>query len=532
VRYALRSGIARGIIGGWTRALYRQLDARLGRYRQQQQALARRYHLEGCEPEPYGEATRARIGALAADCREPGHFAWTSGTTRDPKQIFYPRSRLRALQRAYLEQVLLVYDYVGLTRPAFYFLGSMAPDDSISGLMARHPVRGALAQCVLSETIVHVPEVARLADRYSQAALHLALLLASEPVLIASVNPSSLCALLDQVHRAWGDIRAELVAILQEDWLAALRRRLGPAMEPRVARARRLCQEPECPAVSELLPELRVVYCWDGGYVRPFVDLLREQLAAIQARFMPMFSLSTETVAYQIYPRLTTEGGLPLYPGVCYEFLPAGEEGRPARVLRPWELAAGEHYLMLVSDAYGLRRYRTEDLFDCLGSYGSAPILRFVGRAGLNYSFTGEKITDQQLLAAYGIVRDRFRLEGVHFACFPKRNPGGIPGYLFACSPQGERQLPAELRPECFDEALMEVNREYAGKRESGRLTMPEVVALPYEELAARLLAPDPDGGCSSVAQFKLLPLYRVCWEDISGGGVQEDGVTARGKGR
>src|SRR5436305_4155932 len=80
-------------IGLWVRWLYLRLWFRLHNYRRSQTALARHYHLDGLPPEPYGDSTRARIIRLAEESNGEKQFAWTSGTTRAPKQILYPARR-------------------------------------------------------------------------------------------------------------------------------------------------------------------------------------------------------------------------------------------------------------------------------------------------------------------------------------------------------------------------------------------------------------------------------------------------------
>lgn len=509
----LRSTAARVVIRGWLWWLYVLLRVRLARYQQDQKSLARRYALEGCEPEPYGETVKQRILARAERHYGPKQFAWTSGTTREPKQIFYPRLRLRTLQQTYVAQAILAYRHAGLGRPAFYFLTSMASDHSVSGLLAREPLPWWLARYILCDSIVHVPEVSKLADRYPQDALHLALLLLSAPVLIAMANPSSLYVILDHARRDWDRMRQQMTSILDEGWLPEFKRRRGPTVRAREAEVRALLARDSCPPVKDLLPELQMNYCWDGGYVEPFIENLRQQLADIQPMFRPMFSMSTETVAYVIYPDVSTNAGLPIYPGVCYEFIQEGHDPLANNLLKPWQLQVDHRYLLVVSDAYGLKRYLTNDLFECVGMVRRTPLLRFAGRAGLSYSFTGEKITDQQLLEVY----ESLRRPGLSFTCFPKLNKGSVPGYLFVCLIENHAVRQHDLSTDAFDQALMKINEEYASKRKSGRLARPEVVTCSYEQLVGKVLRSDPRYTGASPAQFKLLPLYQVFWEQVAG---------------
>jgi len=518
----LRSCVACVVIRLWLGWLYLLLFIRLVRYRKDQEILLCRYGLKGCEPEPYGESTRKRILEHADKYKSPKDFAWTSGTTHDPKQIFYPKQRLRELQQTYVAQAILAYRHANLERPGFYFLTSMASDHSVSGLLAREPLPWWLARYILCDSIVYVPAVARLMDRYPQDSLHLTLLLLCEPALIAMANPSSLYAILDHAQRDWNRVRAQITEILTNDWLPEFRKQMGPAIEPREIRLRQQLQSNSCPSIKELLPELRMIYCWNGGYVQPFIDNLQQQLKDIKPLSRPMFSMSTETVAYLIYPNVSLDGGLPIYPGVCYEFIQVGNDPVAQHLLKPWELRSGQQYMMVVSDAYGLKRYQTNDLFECIGFKRQTPLLRFQGRAGLGYSFTGEKITDQQLLEVYEIIRRKIEIPGATFTCFPKLNKGGIPGYVFVTDIRSGSPHP--ITAEMFDEILMKINEEYAGKRQSGRLAKPEVIMHSYDQLVSKLTRSDSRYARASVAQFKPLPLYQVFWESLVShekGGIQ-----------
>ncbi len=259
----------------------------------------------------------------------------------------------------------------------------------------------------------------------------------------------------------------------------------------------------------------RIVYAWEGGYVQPFIDRLRGQLADLGPQFYPMFSLSTETVAYEIYPRVSTAGGLPIHPGVCYEFLGLDDSPSASSLRNPWDLEVDRSYEMVVSDAYGLLRYRTEDVFVCLGFEDRTPLLRFLGRVGLAYSFTGEKITADQLQLVYERARRERGAGGAVLTCFPALNPGGIPGYVFVACPEAGDRLPDSLSAAAFDRALSEINQEYASKQQSGRLAPPSLITERCDRLSAAVMDSDRRYDGSNPQQFKLLPLYQTYWETI-----------------
>jgi hypothetical protein len=98
---------------------------------------------------------------------------------------------------------------------------------------------------------------------------------------------------------------------------------------------------------------------------------------------------------------------LPTARKVLYESLPEEAEAEPPNLVEPQALQPGALYEMVVSDASGLKRYRMGDLFACHRLVGGLPDLRFMRRSGLSYSFTGEKLTEQQVIAAIDRLRSQ-----------------------------------------------------------------------------------------------------------------------------
>jgi hypothetical protein len=114
-----------------------QMRRRVARYPADQLALAERYRVRDHEPRVYDDVVRAQIERAASACREPYELVMTSGTMAQPKQLLYPLSRARALQRTYMRQVLLACDHAGVDRLAGYFVTNLAPDRSLGALLAR-----------------------------------------------------------------------------------------------------------------------------------------------------------------------------------------------------------------------------------------------------------------------------------------------------------------------------------------------------------------------------------------------------------
>lgn len=271
-------------------------------------------------------------------------------------------------------------------------------------------------------------------------------------------------------------------------------------------------------SLDAIAPAVHTYVCWTGGYVQPFLDRLAIELPAPRYRLLPMYSMSTETPETTPIYRGDCVSFVPMARGVLYEFLEAGAPDSAARLLEPHQLDIGKEYAMVVSDEYGLTRYQTEDVFTCVGHVSSLPDLRFVRRRSLSYSFTGEKLTAEQVSEALGQVR--LRHSALAAACFLTCVPSvaasrSLPCYLLVgVSRDGVASPSFDAAAAQFDDALCALNSEYAAKRRSGRLGAIRGVASTREAFLSRMA---PGRNASWEAQFKFLPLYRAIWEEGSG---------------
>src|SRR4051812_25179335 len=70
------------------------MDLRIARYAEGQARLKRRYHIDASTPiRPYDEETLRAVETYAAT-RSDARFAFTSGSTKQPKKIAFTRGRL------------------------------------------------------------------------------------------------------------------------------------------------------------------------------------------------------------------------------------------------------------------------------------------------------------------------------------------------------------------------------------------------------------------------------------------------------
>ncbi|HET8783120.1 MAG TPA: GH3 auxin-responsive promoter family protein, partial [Pyrinomonadaceae bacterium] len=193
--------------------------------------------------------------------------------------------------------------------------------------------------------------------------------------------------------------------------------------------------------------------------------------------------------------------------GVVYEFIDAdADNDHPDNLLTPAQLHAGKTYAMVVSDAYGLRRYQTGDLFECRRiATERLPDLAFLRRRALEYSFVGEKVTADQLNAVFTQLRaEHPELNDGFLTCVPSLLP--IPHYKLVFIGAANNGFAGDLLASECDKLLSTLNCEYNSKRARSLLAPIAFVQTDPADFASRF-------SDSWESQFKFLPLYRRTWE-------------------
>jgi hypothetical protein len=310
------------------------------------------------------------------------------------------------VKAVYMDAFARAYAALGISRTSLYVFSSLKRDASLTALMmAEASDLPPFFSTLQAPYRVHAhPEMEALTERYGTAAVRLWVLAISRPGCLYATNPSTLSVFLDTLEQDWEGVRA-----MVREWVG------GGEFSPVIHRvARRLASRGSAARLeliagsagpmplSECVPGLELICCWDGGYVRSFLDRVRARLPD-DVRHLPMYSMSTETV--ETVPHFG-EGisFVPLAHEVVSEFLPLDADEVPASLVSAQELEVGAEYSLVVSDSHGLRRYHTLDVFECVGHIDSVPDLRFKRRLGLSFSFTGEKLTGDHVTSALAAV--------------------------------------------------------------------------------------------------------------------------------
>lgn len=489
---------------------------RIRTYYADQRKLRQRYGIQDETP-----LVQDIPGPDAAEAAAPGNqVALTSGTSSTPKRVLYTPRRLRAVRHVFVASFLRVFWMCAIRRTSFYVFGSLEDDSSVTSMLLAEKRMPPLLALLQAPYRIHAhPALRRVANQHGTAAVRLWVLAVSNPGVLYSTNPSTMFTFFEELRVDWMKCTNLIRQVIRDPQAVdpeacRIVRRLASRGWKR--RLERVATSYGYLLISEWAPSVRFASSWADGNVGPFLARLRRHLPAPHYYGIPMYSMSTECV--ETVPHFERNGVyfLPLAPDTHYEFLEPDAPEAPEQLLSPHQLRNGYMYEMIVSHPYALTRYRTEDLFLCEGFTSGVPFLRFVQRKGLGYSFTGEKLTERQVMEA---IRDLRKDESLSatciLTCFPSQPPGAsLPCYrLVAVRTSRIERVPASEVAGRFDDLLREFNLEYKSKRDSKRLGEVQFEIIEIDEFR-RLFEDRGLGRWDS--QFKFLPLYPRLWESLT----------------
>ncbi|OLF18504.1 GH3 auxin-responsive promoter family protein [Actinophytocola xanthii] len=310
----------------------------------------------------------------------------------------------------------------------------------------------------------------------------------SDVRLVVAVNPSRITALgellNDELEQLLADLRDGTVLGVRDAQLGA-NRLTAARLEAARAFGGRV-------TLVDLWPRLSLVVCWNSAsarYYRGWLDRVAPGVPLI-----PFSATGTEGIVTLPVDSHTCAGPLAVDQGL-FEFVPA-DPAEPAAplppdvpTLNPDELVNGRTYRLIMSQANGLYRYDTGDIYRVVGRVGRLPRLDFEGRGGSVTSFTGEKLSESDVHAAIRSVLGTSAVTS-GFSVIPLW--GRPPGYALVMEWDAGTGAASDVFCARVDAELSRVNPEYADKRRSGRLApLRAMVVRPgtYRRLAERHVA-------------------------------------------
>lgn len=496
--------------GGFLLDVFQKL--RIARFSRNQRRLRRKYRISPDTPVvSYGPRVVESIRHAFVHAGRDARFAFTSGSTGDPKKILYTPRRVRLLKFAFSDMFARACRANGWKQTTLYVFSSFQPDASLTTMLLNEKKLPSYASTLQAPYRVQQhPSIRALVSEYGGAAVRLWILTLSNPAVLYATNPSTISIFFDDLERNW-----LTCSKLTKDWYEHPQtfdravRKIARRIESRgsAKRLHAVATSNTPVSIQQFAPAVHSYICWTGGYLQPFLDRLSKHLPSPRYRLVPMYSMSTETVETETVFRNGDAYFLPLARDVVYEFINHTEN-----LLTTDQLEPGQTYSMVVSDGYGLRRYQTGDLFYCRRKLNGLPDLVFLRRRALEYSFIGEKVTAEQLTAVFDQLRAQYpdTLADGFLTCVPSLPRQEMPHYKIVLISEKRVRSQDLIAARC-DELLAAMNCEYRNKRANGTLAPIRFAQSRPGEFAERFVE-------GWEAQFKFLPLYQRTWESERSG--------------
>jgi hypothetical protein len=438
--------------------------------------------------EPYLQRVRrGDLRALLAD-RRVYMFALTSGTTAARKFIPVTPQYLADYRRGWnIWGLKLLRDHAEVRfRPIVQMSGDWdefrteagIPCGAVTGLTATMQKR-------LIRWLYCVPAaVGKVKDAAAKYYLALRLSLPRRVGMIVAANPSTLVGMA----RAGDREKERLLRDLRDGTLdpdlevpADVRTALQPLLRrrhpQRVRELEEIIRRTGTLYPRDYWPSECVLGNWTGGSAGAYLRHFPRYYGNLPVRDVGLIaSEGRMTIPLEDG---TTSGVLDV-TSHYFEFIPEEEIDRPQPVvLAAHEVEEGRKYFILPTTAYGLYRYHIHDLVRVTGFHNRTPLLEFLNKGAHISNLTGEKLSEHQVTRAMEGALSELDLtltaytvapcwddEQPYYGLFVER------GDFFHA--EQERRL-----AEMLDRKLMELNVEYAGKRESLRLGPMRLQLLP-----------------------------------------------------
>ena len=419
----------------------------------------------------------------------PMVFTRTSGTTAKPKLIpitqFNFNRTIRNRGKLWLHN--LSRHFPGIYAGKDFTLVSPAFDGETEGGIPFGSLSGIVYQNIPAfMKLVHtIPyEVLCIPDYDAKAYALLRFGVPSHVTCIQTGNPGTLLNLAQKAD-LWKDTLIEDIraGTLSHDFAFTdeLRATLEAMLEPAPERADELAaiaQSHPTFRPADYWPDLRLVHTWTNGNCALVIPKLRDWFHD-ETPILDFGYIASEINASDVIEPGSNGSHLSVR-SAFYEFSAFEEDDQPTRFYMAHELEVGRRYFIYVTTYSGLYRYDMNDVVEVVGHFHQAPILKFLFKGKGVTSLQGEKLSEHQLIEA---VAQAARDTGIGHDFFTAVADPELPGYTLYIELHGD---PTDARTAQFaaavDNALCQVNIEYAAKRDSERLV--PVRVLPLREKA------------------------------------------------
>ena len=450
--------------------------------------------------------------------QSPVFFATTSGTTGKPKYIPVTpngKSLKSQLLRAWFAKLFMdhpsIFDdkVLSVVSPE---VESYAPSGIPCGAESGQGYRSMPKASSSSYSSPY--EVYAIKDYETKYYVLLRIAASQSISFIYSVNPSTVLLLAQRLSQFTEDILRDVrdgtiskkYPVSQE-----LVKLLKPYLRPDPQRSHFL-EKAASKHAGVLLPKyvwpkLAAIGCWKGGSVGMYLS----QFDRYYPEGIPVRDCGYYASEHRGSVPISDDdsSGVLAIPTNVYEFFPASEDRKPGPtdLLRPHQLNKGEQYYVYVTTAAGLYRYDMNDIIEVTDFYQKTPMLRFVQKGKGFVSFTGEKLSEAQVIAA---VQKAFASYSgnYEFIAAVGEMAEAAPRYAFLTefeTPPNDDEAKSLARR--IEEEISLLNIEYEGKRKSKRLG-PLVLRIVAHGEYDRYRREAVEGGKND-GQFKILRLTK-----------------------
>jgi len=430
-------------------------------------------------------------------------FALTSGTTGDAKYIPVPTPFLKEYEEgSKIWGASVVRDFPGSSFQKILILFSPleeersekgVPCGAISGLISRN--QGKLVKPLYGAPF----EASELQDPTERQYAFLRAASEHSIGLISTANPSTLLAFAHLIERRGEQLVYDLEMGLLNGASPPFSLRKMPK---RAAELKQVLKEKGILTPRDLWPDLKMLACWKGGTLFHYLDKLPEHYGDLRIRDLGLLA-SEGRFSLPLFS--DKDDGLLNVFHHFFEFISEDEEDTDnPQVLLAHQLKQGKRYLLVVTTSSGLYRYHLNDLIEVTEFYRGIPLIRFLNKGKHIASLTGEKITEHQVLSGFQKAVINSSSKTPYFRFFPTYSK--TPHYKLYIEEESVAVRNAESFLQAIDQSLCEQNIEYASKRHSGRLTLPELHWVRFgtfssesqnshrpEQFKPIYLDPDPD---------------------------------------
>ena len=445
---------------------------------------------------------------------KPFIYATTSGTTKDPKWI--------PITHKYNDEC-----YNGLTKLWFYTMLREKPDllegpdltvvgrseegtapdgtpyGSFSGHMNKHIPEFLKRLKVVPYQVYDIP------DYFSKYYTLLRLCIEHDIYWMTTGNPSTLLEIKRLIEENIGLMIEDIEkGTLREDIEVpdAIRTVVTSPLKPNPERADEL-RRIAAAHRDDLLPKhywpnLTMINTWTQGNSGLYLKHA-EGYFSEDAKIREFGYLATEARAGIILNCEQTASILAAHL-LFFEFIRRDEYGSAnPKVYLAHELEEGEYYYLLVTTPSGLYRYDMNDIVRIDGFYNEFPMFTFIQKGSGVTSLTGEKLSEDQYLAAVKEIEKEMGFRTKFHIGFGDLDTSSY--HVYVEFPAGIGAEATETFITTLDTKLMEMNIEYKSKRESNRIREPQLRVLKenaFDDFKRECMRRGYRGG-----QFKLMHL-------------------------